>query len=144
MLNSVLYKLLDFIGKKIFKQFFERFRLMRLLINDKLKKTLKNLIFIEFKKLKRFKRDNETPLKTRQFFTRWHFPTRFNTPFLKTRESIFFKYLQFKRKNYSSPGWFQRSKIKHEIKTNLFVCVFVLASSSYCFFSSLLSLSSII
>ena len=64
VLNSVLYKLLDFIGKKIFKQFFERFRLMRLLINDKLKKTLKNLIFIEFKKLKRFKRDNETPLKT--------------------------------------------------------------------------------
>ena len=89
MLNSVLYKLLDFIGQKIFKQFFQRFRLMRLLINDKLKKTLKNLIFIEFKKLKRFKRDNETPLKTRQFFTRFHFTnaykTRFNTPFLKTR-----------------------------------------------------------
>jgi hypothetical protein len=34
-------------------------------------------------KLGRFKRDNETPLKTRQFFTRWRFPTRIKRVFIR-------------------------------------------------------------
>jgi hypothetical protein len=41
------------------------------------------LIFIEFKKSGRLKRDNETPLKTRQFFTRWGFQTRIKRVFIR-------------------------------------------------------------
>jgi hypothetical protein len=33
--------------------------------------------------LRRFKRDNETPLKTRQFFTRWRFQTRIKRVFIR-------------------------------------------------------------
>jgi hypothetical protein len=55
-----------------------------------LKKISGNTIFTTFKKSSHFKRDTETPLKTRRVLKRWRFQTRkktrFHTPFLKTRD----------------------------------------------------------
>jgi hypothetical protein len=48
-----------------------------------MKKIKRNVIFTTLKKSKRFKRDTETPLKTRRFLKRWRFQTRKKRVFIR-------------------------------------------------------------
>ncbi len=49
----------------------------------KLYKNKKEINFNELKTSRRFKRDNETALKTRRFFTRWRFQTRIKRVYIR-------------------------------------------------------------